>query len=106
MDTHQIQRGRVHANGTELYYEARGDGPPLLLIAGGVGITPMMSMLRTAAHRGDPRPYRLIVVASAPQDLLFRHELAQRAHGAEREVALERARCGAAVSRWRCTSTR
>lgn len=36
MDTHQIQRGRVHANGTELYYEARGDGPPLLLIAGGL----------------------------------------------------------------------
>jgi predicted ferric reductase len=48
-----------------------------VLISGGVGITPMMSMLRTAAHRGDPRPYRLIVVASAPQDLLFRHELAQ-----------------------------
>jgi pimeloyl-ACP methyl ester carboxylesterase len=36
MDTHQIQRGRVQANGTELYYEARGDGPPLLLIAGGL----------------------------------------------------------------------
>src|SRR5438093_6176558 len=36
MDTRQIQRGRVPANGTELYYEARGDGPPLLLIAGGL----------------------------------------------------------------------
>jgi predicted ferric reductase len=48
-----------------------------IMIAGGVGITPMMSMLRTAAHRGDPRPYRLIVVASAPEDLLFRAELAQ-----------------------------
>jgi pimeloyl-ACP methyl ester carboxylesterase len=36
MDTRQLQRGRVQANGTELYYEARGDGPPLLLIAGGL----------------------------------------------------------------------
>jgi pimeloyl-ACP methyl ester carboxylesterase len=36
MDTRQIERGRVHANGTELYYEARGDGPALLLIAGGL----------------------------------------------------------------------
>ncbi len=36
MDTRQIQRGRVPANGTELYYEARGDGPPLLLVAGGL----------------------------------------------------------------------
>jgi predicted ferric reductase len=48
-----------------------------VMIAGGVGITPMMSMLRTAAHRRDSRPYRLVVVASAPQDLLFRTELAQ-----------------------------
>jgi pimeloyl-ACP methyl ester carboxylesterase len=36
MDTRQLQRGRVQANGTELYYEARGDGPPLLLVAGGL----------------------------------------------------------------------
>jgi 3-phenylpropionate/trans-cinnamate dioxygenase ferredoxin reductase subunit len=46
-----------------------------VLIAGGVGITPMMSMLRTAADRGDRRPYRLVVVASRPEDLLFREEL-------------------------------
>ena len=48
-----------------------------VLLAGGVGLTPMMSMIRTAAHRGDPRAYRLIVVASAPTDLLFRDELAE-----------------------------
>ncbi|MCO1655382.1 ferredoxin reductase family protein [Pseudonocardia humida] len=47
-----------------------------VLMAGGVGITPMLSMVRTAAHRGDPRPYRLVVVASAPEDLFFRDELA------------------------------
>lgn len=48
----------------------------LVLMAGGVGVTPMLSMVRTAAHRGDPRPYRLVVVASAPEDLFFREELA------------------------------
>jgi pimeloyl-ACP methyl ester carboxylesterase len=36
MDTRQLQHGCVKANGTELYYEARGDGPPLLLVAGGL----------------------------------------------------------------------
>jgi 3-phenylpropionate/trans-cinnamate dioxygenase ferredoxin reductase subunit len=35
----------------------------------------MMSMLRTAADRGDRRPYRLVVVASRQEDLLFREEL-------------------------------
>ena len=54
-----------------------GTAAGFVMIAGGVGITPMMSMVRTAAHRRDPRPYRLVVVASAPQDLLFRAELAQ-----------------------------
>jgi len=47
-----------------------------VLIAGGVGITPMMSMLRTAADRGDRRPYRLVVHARDRADLLFRAELA------------------------------
>jgi predicted ferric reductase len=46
-----------------------------VMIAGGVGVTPMMSMLRTAADRGDNRPYRLVVVAGSPEDLLFREEL-------------------------------
>ena len=34
----------------------------LVLIAGGVGITPMMSILRTAAHDGATRSYRVIAV--------------------------------------------
>jgi len=52
-----------------------GECSGFVLVAGGVGITPMMSMLRTAADRGDQRPYRLVVVASRPEDLLFREEL-------------------------------
>jgi 3-phenylpropionate/trans-cinnamate dioxygenase ferredoxin reductase subunit len=47
----------------------------LVLIAGGVGITPMMSMMRTLAHRHDRRPHRLVVVARTIDELLFRGEL-------------------------------
>jgi predicted ferric reductase len=49
----------------------------LVMIAGGVGITPMMSMLRTLAHRRDRRPHRLIMVARTVDELLFRTELGQ-----------------------------
>jgi ferredoxin-NADP reductase len=50
-------------------------GTGVVMIAGGVGVTPMMSILRTAAHRGDRRPYRLVVVAASREELLFRAEL-------------------------------
>jgi predicted ferric reductase len=49
----------------------------LVMIAGGVGITPMMSMLRTLAHRRDRRPHRLVVVARTLDELLFRAELSE-----------------------------
>ncbi|HVE96201.1 MAG TPA: ferric reductase-like transmembrane domain-containing protein, partial [Pseudonocardiaceae bacterium] len=49
----------------------------LVMIAGGVGITPMMSMLRTLAHRHDRRPHRLVMVAKTADELLFREELGQ-----------------------------
>ncbi|MGQ0777894.1 MAG: ferredoxin reductase family protein [Pseudonocardiales bacterium] len=47
----------------------------VVMIAAGVGITPMMSMLRTLAHRLDKRRHRLVVVARTQQDLLFSAEL-------------------------------
>jgi predicted ferric reductase len=49
----------------------------LVMIAGGVGVTPMMSMLRTLAHRRDRRPHRLVVVARTLDELLFRAELSE-----------------------------
>jgi 3-phenylpropionate/trans-cinnamate dioxygenase ferredoxin reductase subunit len=49
----------------------------LVMIAGGVGITPMISMLRTLAHRRDRRPHRLVVIAGSIDELLFRAELDQ-----------------------------
>jgi predicted ferric reductase len=46
----------------------------LILIAGGVGVTPMMSILRAHAAGGDPRPHRLLL-AEKPDDGLFGPEL-------------------------------
>ena len=53
METRQVHRGRVPANGTELYYEARGDGPPLLLVAGGLADAGQFTALgeALAGHR-------------------------------------------------------
>ena len=45
------------------------------MICAGVGITPMISMLRTLAHRGDKRQHLLLVSSRTPDDLLFREEL-------------------------------
>lgn len=44
-------------------------------IAGGVGITPMMSMLRTLADRGDQRPLLLIYANKDWDKVIFREEI-------------------------------
>ena len=44
------------------------------MVAGGVGITPMLSMLRTLAERGDPRPVLLVVAGRTADDLLHRED--------------------------------
>jgi predicted ferric reductase len=49
------------------------------MIAAGVGITPMLSMVRTLADRHDPRPLLLVRAAREPRELLFRDELAHLA---------------------------
>ncbi len=46
-----------------------------VFIAGGVGITPIMSMLRTMADRADPRPLTLVYGASSLEEMTFREEL-------------------------------
>jgi predicted ferric reductase len=51
--------------------------PGFVLIAGGVGIAPLMSMLRTFAHRGERRPVTLIYANNRLEDVLFRDELAE-----------------------------
>ena len=46
-----------------------------VLIAGGIGITPMMSMIRTLADRGDTRPLILLYGSKTWDSLTFREEL-------------------------------
>lgn len=49
--------------------------PQYAFIAGGVGITPIMSMLRTLADRGDRRPLVLIYANKDWEGIIFREEL-------------------------------
>jgi predicted ferric reductase len=60
-------------------FTVRSTGDFVAMIAAGVGITPMLSMVRTLAHRHDPRPLLLVRAASTPRELLFRHELGRLA---------------------------
>jgi predicted ferric reductase len=46
-----------------------------VFIAGGIGITPVMSMLRTLKDRGDPRPLILIYGNNEWEDITFREEI-------------------------------
>ncbi len=43
---------------------------PLLLVAGGVGIAPILGILRELAARGDRRPVRLIYAGARPETML------------------------------------
>lgn len=49
--------------------------PGFVFIAGGVGIAPIMSMLRTAAERGERRPLTLVYANDRWEDVIFRDEL-------------------------------
>jgi len=46
-----------------------------VLIAGGVGVTPMMSMIRTLAERGDKRPVILLYGSKDWESITFREDL-------------------------------
>jgi len=52
-------------------YDATG----LVLIAGGIGIAPLLCMLRTLADRGDQRPITLVYAYRNLDNLTFREEL-------------------------------
>ena len=54
-----------------------GGGAGFVFIAGGVGVTPMLSMLRTMSASSDPRPALLVVGGRTVDELLYRGELAE-----------------------------
>jgi ferredoxin-NADP reductase len=64
-------------------------GGPLLLIAGGSGVCPLMAMLRHRAARGNHVPTKLLYSARSLNDVIYRVELDDLAKGADNlEVAL------------------
>ena len=54
------------------------DPRPLLLLAGGSGIVPLMSMIRTHAQYGSRVPVRLIYSARTSADVIYASELSER----------------------------
>jgi predicted ferric reductase len=59
----------------EAVHDAGGGGR--LLVAAGIGITPALSVLRTAAERGERRPLLLVYGSRRWEDITFREELAE-----------------------------
>ena len=54
------------------------DPRPLLLLAGGSGVVPLMSMIRTHAQASSQVPVRLIYSARTPADVIYADELSER----------------------------
>jgi ferredoxin-NADP reductase len=61
-----------------------GDDRPLLLVAGGSGIVPLMAMIRHHAAAGSAAYVRLLYSSRALDDLIYRDELANLAAGGMR----------------------
>jgi ferredoxin-NADP reductase len=59
------------------------DDAPLLLVAGGSGIVPLMSMIRHRARTGSRTPTRLLYSSRTYEDLIYRSELDEPAEGLE-----------------------
>jgi ferredoxin-NADP reductase len=51
------------------------EGGPLLLVAGGSGIVPLMAMLRHRARAGDETPVRLLYSSRSLEEIIYREEL-------------------------------
>jgi ferredoxin-NADP reductase len=63
------------------------DGPasarPVLLVAGGSGVVPLMAMIRERAAAGSRAPFKLIYSVRDPGAVLYAGELAQRARAGD-----------------------
>jgi ferredoxin-NADP reductase len=55
----------------------------VLLVAGGSGIVPLMSMIRSRAAAGSHAPFRLLYSVRSPADVLYPAELAERQRQAD-----------------------
>jgi ferredoxin-NADP reductase len=61
-----------------------GDDRPLLLLAGGSGIVPLMAMIRHHSAAGAAAPVRLLYSSRSIDDVIYRDELAILSAGARR----------------------
>jgi ferredoxin-NADP reductase len=57
------------------YFVWEGDGRPVLLIAGGSGVVPLMSMIRHRKGIGSKTPMRMLYSSRAFEDVIYRAEL-------------------------------
>ena len=69
-------------------WDPDGSPDPLLLVAGGSGIAPLMAMLRQRAEVGSDVPARLLYSSRTLEDVIYRDELDQL--GAEVALTLTR----------------
>jgi ferredoxin-NADP reductase len=62
------------------------DGGPLLLVAGGSGVAPLMAMIRHQANSGRHVPTRLLYSSRSFEEIIFEKELAEHNGGGWLEV--------------------
>jgi len=68
-------RATVHGPFGRFSHTLHPDEEDLVFVAGGVGITPLMSMLRYRRDRGDSRRVQLAYASRSAADVLFADEL-------------------------------
>lgn len=76
-----------------------GGAGPLMLIAGGCGVAPLMSMLRTRAPASNRAPTRLLYSSRSESHIIFRREL-ERMQGAGDGFTLTHTLTREVVDRW------
>lgn len=64
----------------------RYQGPGYVFIGGRVGVTPLLSMLRTLADRGDRRPCSLILASADIDSIAFREDIEELERGLDLTV--------------------
>lgn len=69
---------RVYVDGPHgVFSMDQRQAPGYVFIAGGVGVTPMYSMVQTMLEREDIRPVTLFYASATWEDVVFREELAE-----------------------------
>jgi predicted ferric reductase len=76
-ETRQGDQAVVHGPFGRFSYVFHPEDRELVFIAGGIGITPLMAMLRHMHDNGDKREVTLIYANKTEEDIVFRDELAE-----------------------------